>query len=587
MSSTNLNSVLATLDKLPKLTTLIEEFQQEGKDFLTHLYTIFKGDIIYSSVISTDLPTRNLCCLRFGEYDFEKLNRKLTLKDLERRETLDLCATTAGKLGKAGQHGIPFIFKTNNDNYKLVKLSRGITISKPRDWDTLPGVELTSDSKLNHLYACWLPTNYASTKYWSLDEFTNETVIAGMIDTTWKEGILYQYKNTFSSWINPIIAEGRKIPVKENLTLFPGTSPHDFISCKNFFPYVVHDSAALCGENAIKIIEAAFTDEEGKEVPAETVTCVKQNRQLTGLNLMEFCNMKNLVDLPEYKEHYGPMLNKDNHPIFSIKEVPTSQEYFLKPTIAKGILFHIIYAFHFLHKTLVFNHGDAKAGNVFLHNYGDTTTVTWPINGEHKVIEAPFCAKLADYGKSSATLITNKESVRVFWEPEASFREPKASLQQGYKYTQRKTNPFKPEVQVLPNYKGTGQTIYTYSTTNSSVNVIYNRLRMLGSPYYKSYDVYMFLVSFFLQVENFYTLSLFPDFRAAVWDIMWHHSPEDGKLVKERIRKKIASNYASSELSRTGILIEILRGTRLACNITSPLLDSLAVYDAVADERSD
>ena len=87
---------------------------------------------------------------------------------------------------------------------------------------------------------------------------------------------------------------------------------------------------------------------------------------------------------------------------------------------------------------------------------------------------------MADYGKSSATFQTDEGPVRLFWEPEQTTTKL-------FRDSQKKIHPFIPEIRND-----------TYKTTDASTIVVYNRLRMMGIPYYKSYDVYMFLISFFL-----------------------------------------------------------------------------------------
>jgi hypothetical protein len=285
---------------------------------------------------------------------------------------------------------------------------------------------------------------------------------------------------------------------------------------------------------------------------------------------MEYCNMDTVADLPEKhaSERYFGVYTFDNdadnypipHPLY--KEDAPKNELILLPDIAKGILFHVLYAFYFLHNKISFGHGDAKIANVFLHKYKTDTIVIWPTSQGVKQVISPFCAKLADYGKSSATFISqNGEATRIFY-------EPTSSREKLFRDTQKIINPFVPKV-----------SNDTYTVSSNLEATVYNRLRTMGIPYYKSYDVYMFLISFFLQPSNFYILSVYPKFKTYVWDIMWKHSPESGVKVYRRIVKKIAKNYGSKELFRTGILISMLKDITLNCNITKILLDSLSMYD--------
>ena len=489
---------------VPQLSDLIEKFVEEGQSAIVELYQ-FNKDNVYSEHISN--VAFGLCCI--------KLAPKNTLpvkKGKKKEDITSFCQVTGVKLSEGGKHGVPYITNFNNKD-KLIKVSKDIIITKPKNWGKLPPADIKALmnlplTKRRELSICWLPDDYTETIYISLDEFTNETLIAGMIDYMWR------------------------------------TSKHSYLAADFFYPYVKHESAAICGDN----------------ITLGDINYTKQNKNMSGINLMEYCNMGNLADLPDsYPEYYGKIKYDDlEHPIFESKKYKPVYEQILQDNIARAILFHVIYAFHFLHTTLNFNHGDAKISNVFLQKYKGDTEIAWKEN----LISAPFCAKLADYGKSSATLQTDKGPVRLFWEPDSTV----TTL---FRDSQKKIHPFVPKVRND-----------TYETTDASTVVVYNRLRMMGIPYYKSYDVYMFLVSFFLQHQNYYTLISYPNFRKAVWDTMWSHHPESGILVENRIKKLIRTKYKTKELLGTGILIGVLKNTQLACNITGKLLNSLAKYNS-------
>lgn len=502
----------------PKLSSVIADFYSQGKSFLDNLYVFTTGSI-YSKYIPTQLATVGLCCLKYKDLNLAKLNKKFSQEEKDAT-----CSIVPTPLGSPGYHGIPYIFEVNGVT-KLVKLNKNIVIFKPKDWGTLPPTDLRKIVKDDKLIKCWLPSDYDSTIYVSVDEFTNETLIAGMIDYVWNEKT----------------SDGRD-------------KYHEGVGRNNFWPYVRHESASICGENI-------FLHLDKNLLPA-----VKTNSNLVGQNLMEFCNrgdlskLDKLKDMDERMKYFGvSRFDELSHPILD-KNIPR-RELILRPTIAKQILFSVIYAFHFLHKALNFTHGDAKIANIFLHKYSSTSNVAWNVNGETKIIRMELCAKLADYGKSSATFRTEKGPVRLFWEPDSEAVKL-------FRYSQYKVNPF------IPNVSND-----SYKTGSSSVNVIYNRLRMLGLPFYKSYDVYMFLVSFFLQPWAFYMLSVYPEFKEVAWNVMWKHSPESGRIVYDRIKNKIKTKYNTSELLGTGVIISILKDISLACNITKPLLDSLALYE--------
>ena len=525
MAKANIKATLNALNDLPKLSVLIHQLQSKGPSFMDELY-LFTGSNVNSEYITTEMPNAKLCCLKFAGLDLESINKKL-LEEEANADVDFICSLKVDKLGSGGKHGTPYIFEIGRTK-KLVKLSREIQISKPRNWGKLPPTDLSKLVKGGEkIFQCWLPYNYLDTIYISLDEFTNETMIAGIINHVWK------------------------------------TSPHPNMSADNFVPYVVHDSAAICGEN-VKIANSTNT---------EILVYVKRNEYLVGENLMEYCNLGNLDSLLTTCDKSGRLKDgtpiyglttypRHEHPVFSHKDKKRRNEFIMLPSIARGILFSVVYAFHFLHQKVNFIHGDAKISNIFLHQYKGSTTVVW----KDQVIDMPFCAKLADYGKSSATLETADGPVRLFWEPEST-------VTRLFRSTVTQVNPFVPKVEDN-----------TYSTGDTTVSVVYNRLRMLGIPYYKSYDVYMFLVSFFLQPSHFYLLTTYSNFKRDIWDnAMWGHSPSSGQKVYKRIKRVIRKRYGTSELLRTGILIEILKDTSLACDVTTPLLDALASFLTVVE----
>lgn len=485
---------------VPQLSELIDKFVEEGKSTIEELYQ-FNKDNVYSEHISN--IDSGLCCI--------KLAPRHTKPNINKKEKItSFCQLTGVKLSEGGKHGVPYILEINRKN-KLIKVSKNIHISKPKNWGKLPPADIKTlinlpSIKKKDLSICWLPDDYIETIYISLDEFTNETLIAGIINHVWR------------------------------------TSKHSYLAANYFYTYVKHESAAICGDN-IKLSDVTYT---------------KQNKNISGINLMEYCNMGNLADLPDsYPEYYGKVKYETlEHPIFESKKYIPRYEQVLNDSIARAVLFHIIYTFHFLHNTLNFNHGDAKVSNIFLHKYKVETEIVWKGN----LILSPFCAKLADYGKSSATFQTDQGPVRLFWEPEQTTTRL-------FRDSQKKIHPFVPEVRND-----------SYKTTDASTIVVYNRLRMMGIPYYKSYDVYMFLISFFLQPQNYYTLESYPGFRKAVWDTMWSHDPESGIKVEKRIKKYIRTKYGTTDLLGTGILISILKNITLSCNITERLLDTLSEY---------
>lgn len=522
MAEANMNAILSPLAQLPPLSEAVDEFTQVGVSFLEELY-LFQSNSVYSAYIATQLPTRGLCCLKFQHLDFKALNAKLLLKEEPAvGELTQVCDVETKQLGDGGAHGIPFTFTLNGVTH-LVKLSKDIKVFAPKIWGKIPPADLKRlhVANIQGLYECWLPRDYVDTTYVGMDEFTNETLIAGIIDKTW------------------------------NKVTKSGISTHEYFAVENFFPYVVHTSAALCGHNIRTVIK-------GTE---ETRTAVKLNSTVNGLNLMEYCNKGNLVDITSHSEYCYEVKyeEEENHPVFEKKFTPR-EEKVLAPDIARGILFHVIYAFHFLHVNLHFNHGDAKIKNVFLHRYNSDTKVTWQVGGVQHEIVSPVCAKLADYGKSSLTHRTKQGPIRLFWEPDST-------IVQLFRDGQIKSNPFIPDV-----YKD------TYTVNMRTDAATYVRLRMMGIPFYKSYDVYMFMVSFFLQPWAFYLLSMYSEFKKLSWDILWKHYPEGGNIVYKRIQQRIKEGYNTSKLHGTGILIKTLKGIPLACNITHDLLDGLAQF---------
>jgi hypothetical protein len=524
----------------------------KGPDWLiTNLYT-FRDKWVHSDLIHTE--DLGLCCVDL-QIKIPKGNTVVTEAEI----SMDpLCHTESTSFGSKGRVGVPWkltLKQTTSDGQiirtnVLVKSTLDPEISPIKDYGRVPPSK--PEAVFNNLnkdqgpcIRCWLPADFDRWRYLALDEFTNETIIAGVISDIWHKHALKYNKGTT-------------------------------------FPFVQHYQASICGqtkqikdkpEGIYQILPGSM---QSSNIPNNN-TYTNLGKSHYGVNMMELCDMGNLRD---YGQATDQTLTKSMHEIWN-QDRSKDEEYLRlanmikdmkgyfgsgsapdvpEPIVRRVILqkkplltiwFHVISAIDILSQLAFFQQGDLKVANVFLKQEQSTLI--------HRGITcvSNFTAKVADFGKSSINCSTpNSGTVRLFKHDALSV-------------TYLSKFPFHANIKTLDN------DIDVYSIDNTTDFQTYTRTRYMGIPFYSSFDAYMFTVSMMLQPCFYYSMMANRDVFAAIWeDGFWIHCPEDGRTALARIKKIIDSKDVKKQVS-TGALIGVLSKLNLACDVYTQVFESL------------
>ena len=212
-----------------------------------------------------------------------------------------------------------------------------------------------------------------------------------------------------------------------------------------------------------------------------------------------------------------------------------------------NILSQIVCNLHFLHNMVHFNHGDLKPANVLVSS---KRTI---INYQGIKIDSPLSIKIADFGKSSLTYPSNQVNggVRIF---------NRSPLVDKYLWF----SPFHPDIREGP--EGT-----YYIVDSHIVLSIYANMRHMGVPFYVSFDLYTFFVSFMSIPTVYYSMFTDSDTNG-LWSVMFYN--DDIPTIRRLIEKNMKSNNVSITIA-----ISILRGIKLKCNCAQIMLNYIrSVY---------
>ena len=203
------------------------------------------------------------------------------------------------------------------------------------------------------------------------------------------------------------------------------------------------------------------------------------------------------------------------------------------------IIQQLVITLHYLESTVDYIHGDGKSANIFI------SSEPCFIKYYNIIVDSPITCKIGDYGKSSLTF----NNIRIY----NHNRGADAYL---------RLDPFVPRIELT--------TPPSYMITRSTSIQLYTRLRHMGVPYYRGYDIYAFIVSMLLHPMIFG--GFFRDGRMrGLWEVMWFE--EDTEMMYQRILRA-----KSVETHSFGVIYKMLKNVRLKCPITSILLDYIDSY---------
>ena len=181
------------------------------------------------------------------------------------------------------------------------------------------------------------------------------------------------------------------------------------------------------------------------------------------------------------------------------------------------------------------------------HPENDYATIYKNIN-----ISSAFTVKLADFGKSSMTMILS-DAKKPF-----RFYNHSGLASKYYVFTS-----FKPKV-------NTGLGGEYYIIDNIAMSTLYSEIRHMGIPFYATFDTYTFIISLLLVPEVFRSVFSNPMLQSVIWDPLWF--PGDSDKVYRSIVRSIQHN----EEHTMGNVIKILKNIKLRCNITANIISLLA-----------
>lgn len=223
----------------------------------------------------------------------------------------------------------------------------------------------------------------------------------------------------------------------------------------------------------------------------------------------------------------------------------------IKSDVLLDIFKQTITSLDFLQDKLQFVHGDLKTRNILLKNEKYSATY------RGITINSPFTVKLADFGKSSMTmLLTDQQKPYRFYNYD--------SLASKYFIF----TSFNPKINVAnaENY---------YLIDNVTTSTLYAEFRHMGIPFYQTFDTYTFIISLLLIPEIFRAVfktefGVNNMIKPLIWDPLWF--PDDVSTVYNALRISIKNGDENS----MGTILSILKNIKLKCNITTNLVKLLS-----------
>ena len=521
--------------------------------FNAELYT-FNNKWVHSNLIKTE--DLGLCCV-----DLQiKIPKGDTIVTKAEIEMDPLCRATSESFGAKGRVGVPWKLTLTEkkvgddgetytvDTQVLVKSTLNPTLHPPKNFGNTPPSNPTAVfAKLNGddtpCITCWLPPDFTQWTYVGFDEFTNETLIAGIINQTWTNHALKYDKG-------------------------------------DTLPFVQHYQASLCGQTTTLNGDSLTMFQNPLYVASTKLfkddVYVNLDKTHYGVNMMELCDLGNLRDYGQATEesmtlsmHYiwSQDRSQSKDYLTTIDQIKSMEDFtghtltlpdkivkrvILQKTPLLTIFFQVLTAIDVLGQLAFFQQGDLKVANIFLKSVKSTL--------KHKNItcKSDFTAKVADFGKSSINCDSaTGEMIRVFkYDP--------------LSVTYLSKFPFNANIKTLDN------DIEVYVVDNTTDFQTYSRTRYMGIPFYSSFDMYMFVVSMMMQPCFYYSMMAHPDVYKAIWeDGLWIHDPESGNQALKRIKKIIDSGNVKKQVSTGGVL-GVLSKLNLACDVSTPIFESLA-----------
>ena len=295
---------------------------------------------------------------------------------------------------------------------------------------------------------------------------------------------------------------------------------------------------------------------------------INRKKDKQGIIALEYASFGSVAALAKNASFRGVEFQKGTRKVFT------------RSTII-NIMKQIVTAYDVL-SAYDFNHSDAKAANALVFN----ETISYNYRGMSVI--SSFTVKIADFDKASISLNSkpNAEAVKI---AETLTREEHGFLDGNTKNEKRLDYdliriynrnqiadtyfdlfPYRPTVEkattTANNKIGEG----TYFLDSGKNVDLFAKARHTGLPFYKSFDLYTFIISILLMPEFFY--KVFSD--AVLMDVIWYPlwvDNQQASIMYSRLKTGILSKKQPS-YSNT---VSILRKTTLKCGIADEIINKL------------
>jgi hypothetical protein len=219
------------------------------------------------------------------------------------------------------------------------------------------------------------------------------------------------------------------------------------------------------------------------------------------------------------------------------------QKFVLKKSTIVNLLKQIIANLLYLQNEHSFNHGKTTIHTLYV------TSESSKISYDGLQNNSDITIKIGDFNVSAMTISTNIGDLRIY---------NQSSVSNFY----FNFSSFTPEIK-----RSYGETYFTVDSYLTST--LYSKLRHVGIPTYKSWDTATFIISFLSLPEVFYPIMSDVQLKRLLFDEVWH--PEDTSKIYTRLYNIVSSG----DLLKFDQILDILKGIRIKCNLTTQLFENL------------
>lgn len=412
----------------------------------------------------------------FGDSKLCCLLDTTNLEDMEPYQRSKLCrGLNRGIVNQKGNNGVTYKIGLDGEYLILKTVHPGSLDIVYRDQPPT-GLRNFNASLEKSPTRCGFP-DVDGLGYLGCDEFTNEMLVAGILDDFFSGDETPSYQGQ---------TPGKKSNTS-NGHLSGSQNGWDFHGY--FKPYLRYHGSTICQDNIPPTYSGASP---------------------VGAHLMEwgdYGSLLDFVDNPDTADYRQLEKVVDSKGKSSLVEI-------INPEFLYIIIKQVIATLHLLQATFAFNHGDLRANNILVSS--DSA------RGYHAGVDisGPFSCKISDYGKVSLTIPTEIGPTRIY---------NRSWFADRYLYMM----PFKPQINIQRS--GDSSREEPFFIIQDLLNVqLYSRIRHMGLPFYLSFDTYTFLMSLLSIPQYYYSFFSTPELVKKVWDPLWFG--DDGRHIQDKLR---------------------------------------------------